>query len=134
MMIAGRVARVVRRLCFVLCAAAAPFVSLASTAEEAPPESDASDNKAAAKEILDLMFRKPEFSLDTTPVHFYLNGTLFAVPRNMIVQMPDHVVEGPGAVPGAISGAEMVIVHVLLPESVRVSVTQAYCSVQGWGG
>src|SRR5262245_33739072 len=131
MMIAGRVARVVRRLCFVLCAAAAPFVSLASTAEEAPPESDASDNKAAAKEILDLMFRKPEFSLDTTPVHFYLNGTLFAVPRNMIVQMPDHVVEWPGAVPGAIHGSDMVILHVLLPDIVGLTETNADCYVRG---
>lgn len=131
MMVAGCVARGVRRLCVMLCAAAAPFVPLASVADEASPEPDASDNKAAAKEILDLMFRKPDFSFDTAPVRFYINGTLFAVPRNMIVHMPEYVVEGLGAGPGAMYKSEIVILHVLLPDIVGLTEANAECYVRG---
>jgi hypothetical protein len=131
MMVSGCVARGVRRLCVMLCVAAAPVEPLASVADEASPEPGASNNAAAAKEILDLMFREPEFSFDTTPVRFYINGTLFAVPRNMIAHMPEHVVEGASASPDLASLSNRVTLQVMLPDMHGLTEASAECYLRG---
>lgn len=119
-----------------LIAAAAAAVLLhhgSVAADEAPPPppDDAAKEKAAAKEILDLLMRQPTLSFDTTPVRFYINDTLFAVPRNMIAHKPEHVVEGPGASPGAANLSNRVTLHVMLPDMAGLTETNAECYVRG---
>ncbi|MGE0116498.1 MAG: hypothetical protein AB7S71_05825 [Dongiaceae bacterium] len=99
--------------------------------EEVAPPAGAADEKAAAKEVLDLLRRQPTLSFDTAPVHFYINGTLFAVPRNMIAYMPEHVVEGPGAPPDVANLSNRVILHVMLPDMVGLTEANAECYVRG---
>jgi hypothetical protein len=79
------------------------------------------------------MLAKPEYSFDTLPVYFYVNDTLFAVPRNLIVQMPKHVVEYSGrrTPPDANATSDRVILHVTLPEMAGLTEANGACHVRG---
>jgi hypothetical protein len=118
------VASGVCRLCFMLAVAGAALVHHANAGGEA-----VSDDDKARKEILDLMFQQPEPSFDTAPVRFYINGTLFAVPRNMIAHMPAHVLKG-SSDHSASKQSDSVTLHLMLPDMAGLTEANAdcYCS------
>lgn len=114
------------RLCFMLVVAGAALVPHANGADEA-----VSDDNKARKEILDLLLRQPALSFDTTPVRFYINDTLFAVPRNMIVHMPEHIVERSDAPSGVANLSNRVTLHVILADLAGLTETNVNCYLRG---
>lgn len=121
------------RLCFMLVAAAALTVPQTSAADEVSSSTSATSEAEAAQRLRELLLAEPSYSFDTAPVYFYINHTLFTVPRNLIVQMPEHVVEDPGRAPPPSTSAisDRVILHVVLPDMAGLTEGNAECQVRG---
>jgi hypothetical protein len=68
-------------------------IATGSAEETTPSVAGIAANAADEKEAFDLVRAKSSYSFDPAPVHFLVNETLFAVPRNYIVQMPEHLIE-----------------------------------------
>jgi hypothetical protein len=120
------------RLCLVIVAAAGSLIHHTSVSGDAdPPPSSATSEGEAAQQVRKLMRLSPSF--DTAPVYFFIKDTLFAVPRNLIVQMPDHVVEDPRLAipPEAGAASNRVILHVMLPDMAGLTEVNAECYMRG---
>lgn len=121
------------RLCLVLVAAVALLATRAVTAADAPGPGGTTSESEPAQRIRELVRLSPSF--DAAPVYFYINDALFAVPRNLIVRMPEHAVgDAREAVsPNLLAASSRVTLHAMLPDMAGLTETNAECYLRGSG-